>query len=214
MITAYSFIDWDSARRILRAERNSPANCKPTLKDLTSDVERCFSELQSRISARLDEIVPGIKIRVVKNRIYHGWHSGKTETLDRRAWEYAAPRLRPVVRKTISFLADVEYGNVLSCGGNRLPLFDTLRHREDGRDEQKMVDTALVSDLLSYCRTESRNFKRGERPDSMAIVVGDDDDLLPGAIVAEKWGLPTYVFRVTRTDENRHLNITGLTYKL
>jgi len=214
MITAYTFIDWDSARRIVRPKWNPSDDGKITLKDRASNVEECFSELQSRVAAKLVNIESGRKIRIVKNRIYHGWHSGKTETLDRRAWEDAAPRLRPIVGDKISFLADVEYGNVLSCGGRRLPLFDTLRHRDGREDQQKMVDTALVSDLLSYCRTESRNFKRGQKPDSMAIVVGDDDDLLPGVIVAEQWGLPTYIFRVTREDESKHLNIAGLTYKL
>ncbi|WP_150124184.1 hypothetical protein [Cupriavidus nantongensis] len=214
MITAYTFIDWDSARRIIRPKWNPSDDQKVTLRDRASNVEECFTELQSRVAAKLVDIEPGRQIRIIRNRIYHGWHSGKTETLDRRAWEDAVPRLRPVVRNKISFLADVEYGNVLSCGGRRLPLFDTLRHRDGGQDQQKMVDTALVSDLLSYCRTESRNFKRGQKPDSMAIVIGDDDDLLPGVIVAEQWGLPTYVFRVTREDESKHLNIAGLTYRL
>lgn len=214
MITAYTFIDWDSARRIIRPQWNLSDNHNVTLKALASNVEECFSELQTRVVAKLVDIEPGRRIRIVGNRIYHGWHSGKTETLDRRAWEDAAPRLRAVVRKNVSFLADVEYGNVLSCGGQRLPLFDTVRHRDGGDIQQKMVDTALVSDLLSYCRTESKNFKRGQKPDSMAIVVGDDDDLLPGAIVSEQWGLPTYVFRVTRHDESKHLKIAGLTYKI
>lgn len=214
MITAYTFIDWDSARRIVRPKWDPSDDRKILVKERASNVEECFSELQSRVAAKLMEIEPKRPIRVLKNRIYHGWHSGKTETLDRRAWEDAVPRLRPVVSSKVSFLADVEYGNVLSCGGERLPLFDTLRQRKVRDDQQKMVDTALVCDLLSYCRTESRNFERGRKPDSMAIVIGDDDDLLPGVIVAERWGLPTYVFRVTREDESSHLSIAGLTYKL
>jgi hypothetical protein len=214
MITAYTFIDWDSARRIIRPKWNPSDDKKVSLKERALNVEECFTELQSRVATKLLNIEPGRHIRIVRNRIYHGWHSGKTETQDRRAWEDAVPRLRPIVGSKISFLADVEYGNVLSCGGRRSPLFDTLRHRVGEQDQQKMVDTALVSDLLSYCRTESRNFKRGQKPNSMAIVIGDDDDLLPGVIVAEQWGLPTYVFRVTREDESKHLNITGLTYKL
>jgi hypothetical protein len=113
----------------------------------------------------------------------------------------------------ISYLPDVEYGNLMTCGGARMPLFDTLRHR-DGVSGQKMVDTALVVDLLSYCRTESRNFQRGRKPDSMALVIGDDDDLFPGVFAAEKWGMPIYVFRVARDDENKHINSAGLIFKL
>jgi hypothetical protein len=126
----------------------------------------------------------------------------------------AQHRLRPVVSNKVSFLPDIEYGNELSCGGQRVPFFDTLRRRQDGSEEQKMVDTALVVDVLSFCRSESRNFIKGKRPESMAIIIGDDDDLLPGAFVSEKWGLPTYVLRVTRTDENRFIDTNGLTYRL
>jgi hypothetical protein len=58
-----------------------------------------------------------------------------------------------------------------------------------------MVDTSLVSDLLHHAR-----YNRGE----LALVVGDDDDLLPGAFTAEAWGAQVRVLRIDRL-ENRHL---------
>jgi hypothetical protein len=115
--------------------------------------------------------------------------------------------------KNVSYLPEIRFGNDLLCGGRRVPLFDTLRRRDDG-DEQKMVDTALVSDLLSFSRSESSNFRRGERPSSMAIVIANDDDLLPGPFVAEQWGLPVKVLRVNRERESRFLMLSDLVYSL
>ena len=129
-------------------------------------------------------------VTIINSRIYHGWHSGKTKTKERAAWEDAVPKLRPRSVGRVSYLPDIAYGNDLLCGGKRSPLFDTLRKREDtGQIEQKMVDTALTSDLLWYCRSESRQAKRGDLPPALAIIVGDDDDLVPGAIVSEAWGI-------------------------
>lgn len=213
MITANIFIDWDSARRIHRPkwsvmERNISLN------DRAIHVEECFSLLQKKVSDFLGGMDCQDSIRIIKSRIYHGWHSGKTMSADRRAWDIAKNKLRSHVERKVSFLADIEYSEFLSAGGQRMPLYDTLRTRDDGTEQQKMVDTAMVADILSFCRTESRNFRRGERPNAMAIIVGDDDDLLPGAMVAEAWGLPTYVLRITREDENKFLNTNRLTYKI
>jgi hypothetical protein len=77
-----------------------------------------------------------------------------------------------------------------------------------------MVDTALMADLLSFGRTESANFRRGVLPRSMAIVIGNDDDLLPGSFVAEQWGLPVKVLRVNRDRESRFLRLNEMVYSL
>lgn len=214
MITAHAFIDWDSARRIVQPTWNSKDESKVSIKDRSSHVENCFSVLQQRVVQCIGKIVSNPPIRITKSRIYHGWHTGKTMTDDRRAWDEALNKLRPVVTSQVSFLPDIEYGDILSCGGPRVPLRDTLRSRGVGDMQQKMVDTALVVDLLSFCRTESRNFQRGRHPEAMAIVIGDDDDLLPGVFVSEKWGLPTVVLRITRADENKHINTLGLTHRI
>lgn len=75
-------------------------------------------------------------------------------------------------------------GNTLACVQRRLArkhgvhLLDTLRHR-DGKREEKMVDTALVADLLGLAsRKEADRY----------FVVSDDDDLLPGLFAAEAAG--------------------------
>jgi hypothetical protein len=63
-----------------------------------------------------------------------------------------------------------------------------------------MVDTALISDLLHHSR-----FNRAD----LALVLGDDDDLLPGVFTAEAWGAKVRVLRVLRQD-NPHLNTDSL----
>jgi uncharacterized LabA/DUF88 family protein len=47
------------------------------------------------------------------------------------------------------------------------------------RDEQKLVDTMLVTDLLSLARKQHEG----------VILVSNDDDMLPGIRVALQWGL-------------------------
>jgi hypothetical protein len=134
-------------------------------------------------------------------RLYHGWYRGRTKTDDRL--EIERWLLRESVQRvldTVSFTPGLEFNDMLLCGGDRQALFDTLRRREDGTDEQKMVDTALVSDLLQFARSQR---------DGVALVVGDDDDLLPGVITAEAWGRKVVVAR-RRTIDNSHLNTAGL----
>ncbi|WP_125921992.1 hypothetical protein [Pseudomonas fulva] len=212
MITANLFIDWDSASRVsrMRITKDMPAKVRHLC------IQQAYSDLQQKIIDKLTEIDSKSSIRILNTRIYHGWHRGQEPTEDRRVWDTLRRELRPVYRERISYLPDVHFGNELICRGARSVLYDTLRPDRE-RPEitgQKMVDTALVSDLLSFCRSESSNFRRNEKPSTLAIVVGDDDDLLPGVFVAEAWGMPIYVFRITREHENRNINTNGIIHRL
>src|SRR5262249_32971920 len=111
--------------------------------------------------------------------------------------------LQRVVRN-VSFAPDLEYGDQLLCGGVRSFLYDTLRRRDDGHNEQKMVDTALVNEILDFTRSKRRE---------LALVVGDDDDLLPGVFTAEAWGGNVLVARVRQSD-SQHINTSGLIVRL
>ncbi|MBG3851686.1 hypothetical protein ABQZ69_17650 [Xanthomonas sp. WHRI 8391] len=212
MISAHAFIDWDTARRIRRPPGGLSENID--FKDRVRYVSECYQEIQQRTVDCLSGMQSKSKVKIVMSRIYHGWHRGRTATDDRRAWEEAKSKLRPVANKNVSFLADIRFGDSLICGGLRSPLFDTLRRRDDGLDQQKMVDTALVADLLSYCRAESAGFRRGRPPEAMAIVIANDDDLLPGTFAAEQWGLPVKVMRINRANESKFLQLDGLVYSL
>ncbi|MFO0586113.1 MAG: hypothetical protein U0441_01175 [Polyangiaceae bacterium] len=103
-----------------------------------------------------------------------------------------------------AFASDLEFGNILSCGGERSILLDTLRRRlENDYEEQKMVDTALASDLLDLARRKKHD------PSVAALVVADDDDVLPPTITAVEWGLQTWIVR-RRANDSAHINTTGL----
>jgi len=213
IITANAFIDWDSARRVVQPPWKKDAlDVSP--RDRKKYVEACFSELQVRTTKALETCDLKFPVKITLSRVYHGWHRGKTPTDDRRAWEEARSEVRAFSTNRSSYLPDIKFGNEMLCGGVRMPLFDTLRRRDDGHDQQKMVDTSLVADLLSFCRNESSNFRRGQPTMSMAIVIGNDDDLLPGSFVAERWGLPVKVLRVSRSGESKFLNLEHLVYSL
>ena len=92
-------------------------------------------------------------------------------------------RVRTYHRGHVAFLggADgIRFGARLACvsGRHDFHLLDTLRHLE-GRPREKMVDTALVVDLLGLVhRKEADRY----------AVMSDDDDMLPGVLAAEAAG--------------------------
>ena len=190
-VRVLALVDWDTARRVavpdIRLGRSALAG-------------RSIRALQDHLARVLaDELGPG-PLRVTL-RLYHGWYRGKSKTLDRLDLEDSVRR-EPIQRVlgAVSFAPELDYCDRLMCGGPRDRLFDTVRRRTDGKNEQKMVDTALVSDLLQFARS-----RRGET----ALVVGDDDDLLPGVITAEMWGSRVLVARVRESD-NSNLSTAGL----
>lgn len=183
--SALVFVDWDSARRIGNVGK-------------IRNVRRPMREVEDAIAALQDEVAKLLhdkEVYRVSWRIYHGWHNGTTPTQDRKDFEgfvnsYESRRL-----EKISFGRDFKYGDEILCQSSRSPLRYTLRNQprgqgQDDRPVQKMVDTALVSDLLHAAR--SRDHDR-------LIVIGDDDDLLPGLFVAEKWGAPVHLLRLNNT---------------
>ena len=179
---AIGFVDWHTAvvasgaairsgRRITIAEK--------TLKHverIVSDCLRTFAE-ESKFEVRL--------------RLYAGWHSGKTRTdyfhgIEKVRGTYAS-KIRSYHEGRVAFRGGndgIRLGDTLACVPGRLVhkhdvhLLDTLRHR-DGNREEKMVDTALVVDLLGLV-----NRKEADR----YLVVSDDDDMLPGIFAAEAAG--------------------------
>ena len=127
----------------------------------------------------------------VRLRLYAGWHSGKTRTayfhgINRVMGAYAS-KVRAYHDGRVAFLGGdggIRLGDTLACVPGRLAskhnvhLLDTLRSRY-GQSEEKMVDTALVVDLLGLAsRKEADRY----------LVVSDDDDMLPGVLAAEAVG--------------------------
>lgn len=62
-----------------------------------------------------------------------------------------------------------------------------------------MVDTGLVGDLLQSARSAR---------DDVHVVIADDDDLLPGIFMAERWGIKIHMLR--QQAASVHLKTGGL----
>lgn len=193
-----AFIDWDSARRIVTADSRKVKNVNH-LKRVIQALQRSLARNIARGESRA--------IFHVSMRIYHGWYRGKTPTQDRRALDKVVA-IRDVLLPRVdrvAFSPDIEYGDTLLSDGRRR-LWDTLRKRDDdGTFEQKMIDTAMVSDLLDFVRRNRQ---------SLAVVVADDDDMLPGVFTADAWGGNVLLARVTREHENKHLDISKFVCRL
>jgi hypothetical protein len=140
-------------------------------------------------------------------RFYHGWHRGKTKMIDRTDLEEALSLENKWWRTfgRVSFAPDYGFSDVLLCVNARGPLYDTVRDRQDGAGlEQKMVDTALVCDLLQFARG-----RQGET----ALVLSNDDDVLPGVFVAEAWKCSVFLLH-TRDTLNRFMDVDRLAYRM
>jgi len=68
-----------------------------------------------------------------------------------------------------------------------------------------MVDTALVADLLYFTRSDQG---------SLAVVVGDDDDLLPGVFTAMQWSKARVIVARIRETDNQHLLTDDIVHRL
>jgi hypothetical protein len=180
--SALVFVDWDSSRRIVNSGQKKR-------RDAIIGIEQAIETLQDTVVKIIGD--SGNSIRV-SWRIYHGWHEGQTPTADRRLFERFIDQYTSRRVGTISFGRSFAFGDNILCASLRSPLRDTVRRRQNettGKRElyQKMVDTALISDLLHASRTHQHDY---------IIVVGDDDDLLPGIFTAEKWGANIHFLRL------------------
>lgn len=131
---------------------------------------------------------PANKYHVVL-RLYHGWHKGWQPTENFKAiLQIASDPYFPrnYTTKNVSFAPGIEYGHILlsalSSRQHRFPpnhLANTLRQRDrQSPPEENMVDTALAADLLHWAR---------ESPTDWALVMAEDDDIVPPVFVAEAW---------------------------
>lgn len=179
---ALGFVDWHTAV-IASGAITRPRQAAAVARKALEHVERVVSDHLCRSGARA-------RFRV-RLRLYAGWHSGKTPTdyfrgIAKVMGAYA-DRPRPYQQSRVIFEGGehgIQLGNRLACVSGRLArrhgvhFLDTLRYR-DGALREKMVDTALVVDLLALA-----NRKEADR----YVVVSDDDDMLPGIFAAEAAG--------------------------
>lgn len=176
-------IDWNSELRALPGG----SRC-----DGVEVARRALKQVCRRVGRLLHEQAAGEAFFLFL-RVYHGWRRGFDPTPRRQALEAAhiynpnnpedrglneySPRPSQVLR-------NLEFGDRLLgardirlCGQARdhhLP--STLQQDRAGILGEKMVDTALVSDLIHLAIEDDR---------SWLVVVGQDADLVPGILTAE-----------------------------
>ena len=179
---AIGFVDWHTA--VLA----SGAATRPGRQDTIA--EKTLRHVERIASDCLKESAAGSKFEV-RLRLYAGWYNGKSRTpyfhgIAKVVGGYAS-KIRSYHKGRVVFRGGyegIQLGDKLACVPRRLArkhgvhLLDTLRYRE-GKPEEKMVDTALVADLLGLV-----NRKEADR----YLVVSDDDDMLPGILAAEAAG--------------------------
>lgn len=174
-----AFVDWNSQLRAADAL------------GISSEEERARKALRrlgATVSRTLVQEAPLERFRL-ELRLYAGWTKGFTRSDYFRALVgiregFDLDAMFPSARVNVS--AEIGFGDrLIDCGPDRLNaglgihLPNTLRQQEGGgRLQQKMVDTALASDLLSWVRGA---------PEAWALVISTDDDLVPPVLVAEAW---------------------------
>ena len=204
-ITVTAFVDWKSQMHNARATKLGPVEkAKQTLRKTVQAIRRVLAEEER--TGRFD----------VGLRLYHGWHKGWEKSVNFRAiTEAVADPAFPAVysEQNVLFRQTVGYGHTLLNAlperrhpGRHIHLGDTLRPRPDRpwRDEEeKMADTALAADLLQWAR---------EFPSQWALVLAEDDDIVPPVFTAEAWikarGGRAFIVRTRKVTQ--YLRLDGL----
>ncbi|WP_157374660.1 hypothetical protein [Burkholderia ubonensis] len=172
-----AFIDWNSQLLL----------CGVNIKENPQVAARLtFEKTARKITTCLCKLAPGQQFQIGL-RLYHGWHKGFEPSPNLKAirqiiseTDFAALSTKP----NVVFLPDVGFGD---CLISALPmriheklaihLPNTLRRERNGTGfEEKMVDTALASDIIVTAYQE---------PENWILVLAEDDDLVPPLFVAE-----------------------------
>ena len=175
IIAVNAFVDWNSQ---LHLNKSKPAG------DAIGTASIVLKRTATRIGRLLTSIDQNSFFRVGL-RLYHGWHRGYAPTSNRKAitaaisaTDFSTLSAYP----NISFKEQVGYGDTLLSAmpsrihpGKSIHLPNTFRTK-DGIDIEKMVDTALASDMLYTAFTD---------PKDWILVVAEDDDHVPAIYTAE-----------------------------
>ena len=202
-IAVTAFVDWNTQIHNARVPDAPPADrARRTLRQTARVIGRALARTQP--TGRFE----------VAFRLYHGWHKGWERTENYRAITTTVSqtdffRLSP--SPNVVFSPDVRYGHTLlsALRGRQhaqppIHLANTLR--QQNRDEEpteKMVDTALGADLLSWARRDPRQW---------ALILSEDDDIVPSVFAAEAWTKPHggRVYIVRSRARGRYLRLDGL----
>lgn len=172
-VILFAFIDWDSQRHLAKRHKNDEPSINIVL-------DYVFKKIKDSISEFTDKNKFEIHLR-----LYHGWHKGYTATPSRvkffglsDEYIFGISNCKNIVIRSLSFgdsaLGALERRKILRTDSHFL---GTCRDQGGEKPSEKMVDTALVSDLI-YCASKSDE-------DSWLVVLGEDIDLMPGVYTAE-----------------------------
>lgn len=174
-----AFVDWQA--QIVNAGQKSETRA-------SRKAEHTINFVANAVASVLEEIGQADLFKV-GIRLYHGWYRALTATENRTALEevlfgHSAPTR---IKKAILDWTHPFGDTLLDAYSHRqhprlrVHLPDTLREdlELNGRLREKMVDTALVCDVLFSARTS---------PETWRLVLAEDDDVVPAVFVAEKWG--------------------------
>ena len=177
IVNAYVFVDWNT-----QTHGTASVWGKSTEESLLA--ECVFSLVLRKTSLILLKTPSNMRFNL-HIRGYHGWHKGYQPTDRRKAVQTLANEDLPgMITNPRVLFRSFNFGDKLvtalpkrlsSALGCHLP--GTLR-TQSGRAEptEKMVDTALASDLVALASQER---------DAWYIVFGEDIDLVPPVFVAE-----------------------------
>ena len=200
-ISVTAFVDWTAQIHNARADQlRPPARAKQTLRRTAQSIRRVLED--SDLTARFNVAI----------RLYHGWYKGWEPTENLRAIKatlspgeisiFSNPRVR--------FADRLDYGHTLLSAlpkrshKSAIHLPNTLRQQSrDSPRKEKMVDTALAADLLHWARSE---------PEEWAMVLAEDDDLVPPVFTAESWVEPHggRILIVRKRPSDAYLNLDCL----
>ena len=204
-IPVTAFVDWNSQIHNAKATALDPVDrARQTLQRTARVVRRMLAGEDP--TRRFD----------VGLRLYHGWHKGWEKTDNLRAIMQIAADLEfpaDYSAPNVMFRQAVQYGHTLLCAlpqrqhiGQQIHFANTLRRRSEKsrpNNEEKLVDTALAADILHWAR---------ESPAEWALVLAEDDDIVPPVFTAEAWitafGGRAFILRARQADA--YLRLSGL----
>jgi hypothetical protein len=204
-VAAMAFVDWNAqihnagARDIADARRRAHRTLDVTLDLIARALNTVDRSGRYKVSLRL----------------YHGWHRGLTPSENRLALSRILndPDFRLVSPSlNVLFETPIMFGDLLLAAlphrmlrSPRIHLPDTFRApmTKGGPLREKMVDTAMASDLLVQARSEPLEWR---------IVLAEDDDLVPALFVAEAWSKDKggRTMLIMRRPASRFLRLDGL----
>lgn len=178
IVPVTAIVDWNSQIYLARPPKDDSEY---------TVAEKTLEYVCKVIGKSLDQMDRTLKYDVTL-RIYHGWYRGFEPTSRRKALTQLAAGVDYRLLSTkpnVSFRNVIEFGDrLISATIERLHIRlnchvpNTQRYALDDpqKSEEKMVDTAIASDVVDIAYSD---------PKRWIVVVGDDDDLVPPVFTAE-----------------------------